>query len=617
MKLMSRKSSHKSSHPRGRSKGRAVGAVIGIAAGIIILGAAGTGYYLMDRVDKLDTIYPGVTINGQDVSGLTREEAEAALSGTVAENLEAALTLPNGQVICITPSEVGIASGAKALAEEAMAYGRNGNPITNAITYYTAKGTLNLTEDIYANYDQQPLLNKVSAAVDAYNQLAGLPPMQQDGDTITLTKGAGITPLNGEEIANLLADGLKTAVESGKSWAYAMPAQQVQDINLDQLFESIHVDAVNAGYDKATGGVTPASEGITFDLDKAKADYAAASPGDSVIITLTHTEPTVTADNLEELLFRDNLHHCETTLVGSSSNRITNIRLAAEFVNGTILNPGEIFSYNDTVGERTYARGFREGISYIGGKSVPDVGGGICQVSSSLYCCAIHNNLNIVERANHMFLVSYLPLGIDATVAWGSCDFKFQNTMDYPIKIESYVSGSTLYINMYGTKTDDGYIEITHEVVGTYNYRVVEKTDNSLAPGTTKVDTPGHTGYSVDTYQNFYDGNGKLIRTEYLDRSDYSTQDRVILVGPAAASSSTSNSSSSSSSSGNNSGSNAGTPSDSDSGASSGGDSGASSGGDSGASSGGDSGASSGGDSGASSGGDSGASSGETDTPNE
>ena len=394
----------------GKKKGKAAGIVVGSLAALIVIGAGVAGYAAVDKVRKIDTILPGVTINGVNVSGMTEQEALAALGDAVPDDLYASLTLPDGNTVTVTPADVGIASSAESLAEKAMAYGRSGNPVTDAIAYYKGLGSLELTDDIFADYDSTVISNRISEAVDAYNVLSDVEPCVVSEDRITLVKGAGIAPLDKDELTKMLTDGLMSSLEDGKPWARKMQPSRAPSVDLDEVYESIYVEPVSAMFDKETGGLTESVTGVSFDLDAAKAAYAAAEDGETLTIDYVYTEPAVTAENLEEVLFRDQLYNCVTTLSGSSSNRITNIRLAAESINGIILNPGDVFSYNNALGERTEAKGYKVGISYIGGRSVPDIGGGICQVSSALYCCAIYNNLEIVERQNHMFLVSYLPL---------------------------------------------------------------------------------------------------------------------------------------------------------------------------------------------------------------
>ena len=136
------------------------------------------------------------------------------------------------------------------------------------------------------------------------------------------------------------------------------------------------------------------------------------------------------------------------------------MKLAAEKINGVILQPGQTFSYNDVVGQRTKANGFKEAGAYSGGQVVQEVGGGICQVSSALYYCAMVSNLKINTRTCHYFPVAYIEPGMDATVSWGGPDFAFRNSTNYPIKITTSYNDETnqLTITLLGTKTDDHYV---------------------------------------------------------------------------------------------------------------------------------------------------------------
>lgn len=509
----------------------------GIVIGCVVLALLiGTGIFAA-VINGLDTIYPGVTVNGQDVSGLTAAQAEEKLGDYGKNGVGAAIMLPSEEIIEISAKDVGIPGSAGELAKAAMESGRSGGFVGNVLAYIKGmSGKTELIDELCNKIDENAVKAAVSKAVSEYNDIAGKEACEITEDKITIIKGAGQGLADENDVETLAMEKLRAAIKSGAIEKAEYTYEMGKAPDLDAIYNEIYVEPVSAAYDKDTGGVTPSVTGVSFDLEAAKKAYAQAKIGDTVSIDIIKTEPALTAENAEDLLFRDLLHNCVTTLEGSSSNRVTNIRLAAEAINGTVLNPGDEFSFNRVVGERTAARGFKTGTSYIGGKAVPDIGGGICQVSSSLYCCAIHNDLEIISRANHMFVVTYLPLGIDATVSWGTCDFVFKNTMDYPIKIEAYTNGSSsLTVNFYGTKTDDTYIKITSEVVGVRNYDTIEKTDSSLPAGTTKVETGGRTGYVVDLYRSFYTGDGELIRTEYLDRSDYSKQDRVVLVGPEPA----------------------------------------------------------------------------------
>jgi hypothetical protein len=199
-------------------------------------------------------------------------------------------------------------------------------------------------------------------------------------------------------------------------------------------------------------------------------------------------------------------------------------------MNGKILNPGDTFSYNETLGQRTAEKGYMEAGAYVGGKVVQELGGGICQGSSTLYFCVLYADLKVVERSNHMFMVGYLPLGTDATVNWGTVDFKFQNDTNYPIKIEAFHKDGKLNVKLYGTKENENTVKIESVKISSTEIKTVQKEDPSIAPGATKVDQTGHTGYVVDVYKYIYDKDGNELSKTSLGRNVYRMQEKVILV---------------------------------------------------------------------------------------
>ena len=259
---------------------------------------------------------------------------------------------------------------------------------------------------------------------------------------------------------------------------------------------------------------------------------AAAAVGErTVTVEPTLTEPEVTTQKLEATLFRDVLGSC-TTSVSGSSNRLSNVKLAASMCNGTILLPGEEFSYNDATGPRTLEKGFLPAPSYVGGKSTDEVGGGICQTSSTIYYAALNANLKIVERHNHMFAVGYVPDGMDATVWYGASDFRFENDTEYPIKIVTEYKNSRLTVRIYGTKTDDLTVKMTNKELSSTAWTTIYKVDASLPAGTTKEEQSPYRGRVVEAYRNVYDGEGNLVSSTLESKNTYKKRDQIILVSP-------------------------------------------------------------------------------------
>jgi vancomycin resistance protein YoaR len=247
--------------------------------------------------------------------------------------------------------------------------------------------------------------------------------------------------------------------------------------------------------------------------------------------------PTVTEKQLNDTIFADCLGTYSSRYNAGDVNRSYNVALASKNINELILAPGEVFSYNDSVGPRTTARGFRVAHVYVGNRVEDGVGGGICQVSSTLYNAVVLSDLKIVTRTNHSLPVSYVPMGRDATVSYGSIDFKFENNTKMPIKISASASGGLAQISIYGTKENPGRtVSIESVCTATYPAQLEQIEDPTLPEGTVQVEQAGSSGSSYQTYK-IVSENGKVISREPLAKSRYIAANRIERVGtmPAAA----------------------------------------------------------------------------------
>jgi len=238
--------------------------------------------------------------------------------------------------------------------------------------------------------------------------------------------------------------------------------------------------------------------GCDFDVEEAKDIWTAAELAKTVEIPLEIVYPEVTTEYLEGLLFRDQLGFSATYYPNSVDNRISNLNKAADAINGIILYPGDVFSYNETLGQRTLEAGFLPAGAYENGEVVEEVGGGICQISSTLYSAMLYGyKLTTVERYPHYFPVDYLEKGYDATVSWPSPDFKFRNDRDFPIKIVCYYDNNArgVAVEIWGTNLDGHRIELKKETLA-YN--------NAKYPWI-------HEGYGVQVFRYVYDANGMQV----------------------------------------------------------------------------------------------------------
>lgn len=299
------------------------------------------------------------------------------------------------------------------------------------------------------------------------------------------------------------------------------------------ILKEVETEVQNAEFNKAEKKFQTDSQGISFDTEAAESLFEAMAWGETQDLDLIITEPEVTMADLESQLYQDTLGTCSTNISGTE-NRVKNIALAAQIFNGTVLMPGEEFSYNGVVGSRQASRGFLPAPAYVSGQTVQEIGGGVCQGSSTIYLAALRANLEIVERYPHGYITRYVPDGMDATVYYGVKDFRFRNDTPFPIKIVGSVSGRTLTVNILGTKHNNITVEMTNQTVGSTGYNTVYKVDNSLSAGSTYVDVTPYAGYTIKVYRNLYE-NGKLLETRLEDTSVYRSRDQVIMVSPADA----------------------------------------------------------------------------------
>ena len=214
---------------------------------------------------------------------------------------------------------------------------------------------------------------------------------------------------------------------------------------------------------------------------------------------------------------------------GSNTSRAHNIHLASQKIHQTFIPAGGIFSFNQVVGERTAEAGYDDAPVFMGGRLVPGIGGGICQVSSTLFNTALLSGMDIVERDTHFAPVSYIPVGLDATVAWGYIDFQFKNPYSHPIYVIAEEGAGYVTITILGAKEDvPQSVTITKGKEQRIPNKKIEKIDEAVKEET--VEEAGHEGVSVDTTRTIVYGDGRS--STYTFNSYYEPVDTVIVTGP-------------------------------------------------------------------------------------
>ena len=331
---------------------------------------------------------------------------------------------------------------------------------------------------------------------------------------------------------SLVLAALRLAYSNGQNEiTYQCPFSEPDPLDLQAIFDEFCAAAVNAEFEEDTFKPLGGTYGYGFDIEKVAAELEKAEYEQVLEFPFQWTEPETTVEELTDQLFKDELGAYTATQY-SDWNRKENMRIACETIHNTILYPGDVFSFNGAIGPRTPEKGYQLGATYMGNKTVMEYGGGICQVSSSLYYCTILADLEIVERDCHTFAPSYVPLSGDATVYWGGIDFKFKNNTEYPIRIEAIADGNTVHLKLMGTDTKDYYVKFESVHLNTYGFKEVFKEmteDNEEGYKDGDIITTPYTGYKSEGWKVKYDKEtDEEIERIKISTDLYHTRDKEI-----------------------------------------------------------------------------------------
>lgn len=538
----------------GKKKNKAIPIIAGVAA-LVLVAVLGIGFwFFMDATKDDGLIYNNVYAAGLNLGGLTPEQAKEAITDVTGDTYtrkDLVIELPD-VTLRLRPADTGAQLDVDALVDAAYAYGREGSRWQRAQARANASLTSYTLELLdYMTLDQDYIRQQLQAQADAVESKLAQYQVKVEGEvpnldrtlseaeadktvvhkTMTITKGAPERSLNVEDLMEQILTAYRTNDFSVITYKYNL-AEPVP-LDWEKLEKEQIVKAVDAELNKETFAVTPEKIGYGFDLEEAKKLVEEAEDGAEIVIEFGFIDAEVTMKSLEEYLFKDTLAAYSSPHVWNP-NRTTNLELACKAINGTVIWPGEVFSFNKVVGERTAAKGYKPATIYAGTESVDSEGGGVCQVASTIYYCALMADLEIVEREEHQFLVDYVPMGMDATIYWGSYDFKFRNNTDYPIKIYSSTHDGKCHIVLYGTDDRDTYVKMSYEVVSgphyeTEEYKEFTKDNNPKGYKDGEVIQTAYAGYTVKTYRHRYQkGTDKLLSTELEATSVFSSRPRII-----------------------------------------------------------------------------------------
>ena len=479
-------------------------------------------------------ILKGISILGIDVGNLTVEEATKQLNNAIEERFSDEnnnLILKRGESeTSVTANTFNAKFDIDAAVAKAYNIGRDGNIITNnyailwtSIFKKEIEPTLYLDEELLKN-----TIDDISAKMK--DRVIESSYYVEDEDLI-IVKGTPGYVIKEDELKEKIYTQLRNIHTNYQVIEIPVEYKEPDPINLEKIRSEIYKEPQDAYVEKNPTVVHQHVNGVDFGISMEEAQKIIEEDKEEYTIPLKITVPEKTIKDLGEEAFPDQLATFSTIYDASNYNRSTNIELAAKKINGTVVMPGENFSFNTVVGKRTIEAGYKEGTAYIGGKVVPDVGGGVCQVSSTLYNTALLANLEIVERSNHMFLTGYVAASRDATVYYGSLDFIFKNTRSYPIKIVASANNGVCKISMYGIKEETEYEVIIQSKVTSYiNYTTTYKNDATLAEGKEVVEQSGANGCRSEGYR-ILKLNGKVVSQTLLSKDTYSAKQQIIRRG--------------------------------------------------------------------------------------
>ena len=468
-----------------------------IGAIFLILLIIFSGFTLYN-ISNNTKIANGIYIYGTDVSGLTKSEAKQKLSKKFEsiENADIKLVSNNYENV-IHPSELNLKYDIDSAINYAYSIGKSGNIFSDDYDVFNTlvngaiiTPTYSLDETALDKMLNDLSKNLPSPVVESSYYI--------EKSSLIITKGSEGYVVDSAKTASNIKAKLKDLTFLSQSVDLILVKQQPKPIDLDKIYSEVHKDAKDAYFTKNPYAVYPSENGVDFKISLAEAKRGLANSGKEYTIPLKTVYPKVTTNMLGKEAFPDLLGEFSTTYATYKVNRSTNLRLAGEKINGTVLLPGEEFSYNKVVGERTIAAGFKEAGVYVNGELVDGLGGGICQISSTVFNAALFANMKITEVYYHPYVSSYVPIGRDSTVAYGQKDLKFKNSRNYAVKIECKVSGGVAKCKIYGLKENPEY-DIKINVVTTSKTGTYTKTA---------------------TYRNLY-LNGKKVKTEKIYNCTY------------------------------------------------------------------------------------------------
>ena len=519
---------------------------------VALLGGIGAFAYMSATDPNDGKILNNVSVAGVNIGNMTKAEAKEALLAATENTYTKqpmVIRFPGGE-ISLSPEETGAKLNINAAIDAAYEYGRTG---TKEEREQAMAASLNAEHPIallpYLSLDLDYIRQQLDNYAGSFNSI-------YEPSSVTLEGEMPILDANDPDfkadapcqnlIINLGSPGRN--VDANEAYKMVLDAYSFNKFLVDvrmgdaeQSPEPIDIDAVAALYitepkdaiiNTETYEVVMEVYGYGFDLEYAKMLMETSTYGDIISIPMYLVSPKVTGGSARDTYFRDVLCEYQTEHT-NSKKRNTNLDLACKAINGTILDPGEVFDFNTVVGKRTSEKGYQYAPAYSSGQTVDTLGGGICQVSSTIYYCCLIADLEIINRLPHSYVSSYMPLGMDATVSWGGPEFTFKNNTNYPIRIETWVADGYVHCKLLGTDEKDYYVEMEYDLLYYTNPETIVKVyppDNPEGYYDGQEIQSSYRGAAVQTYKLKYDKVTKeLISREEDQKSIYKSRDNIVI----------------------------------------------------------------------------------------
>lgn len=480
-----------------------------------------------------DKIVKGVSIKGIDVSNLTKEQVAEQLNQVLEKQLKKDIILKHGDFeTVVTPEQIETNFKLEETIDLAYSIGRTGNILKDNYDILNANLCKIDINPAYS-YKDELLTNFITSTEGNLPDAVKQSSYSVEGSNLIIDKGQAGVVIEKENLKKQIVEACNSLKEETTTIEIPVIEQQPNAIDLSKIRSEIYKEAKDAYYTKDPFTVYPHVDGVDFAVSMEEAtSLLNNSDQNTVTIPLSITKPKVTTNQIGTEAFPNLLATYSTTFSASNTNRTTNIRLASNKINGVVLMPGETFSYNKVVGKRTAAAGYKSAAVYVNGRVENGIGGGICQVSSTLYNTALRANLEIIKRSNHRFATGYVPLSTDATVSWGGPEFIFKNSRKYPIKIVSHVNGGKITVSIYGCKEEVEYdVVIQSQTLQTIPMKTVYRVNTSLPQGTKKTVQKGHGGYKSRAYR-ILKLNGSVVSKQLLSTDTYAQLETIIEHNP-------------------------------------------------------------------------------------